>query len=304
MKCPKCGFFGPDHLDACKKCGIDLSAERAKLGLTRLRRRSIRSPDATVDESPPAETLREEPPDPGLQTTRPEAATPPTISLSKEPPEVVQKDLELSQKTVALQPEQLKEPPGEAEEETFQFGADGDDFHSAPLEQTMNIKDLQQDAGPGKDTSDDFEFPALGESKPPPDVFSGDSDDLSSTLAMPDMSEPEPASMGPPTADDENEDFLGDETLVDAAISLGDEDVSLQTGEMLRQESRQQEDTGTVLLKPEEVEDILQSEIPPLDENLGGTAGDRSKTELLGEDERSKVLDDLDTDSSKPDNHS
>jgi hypothetical protein len=303
MKCPKCGFFGPDHLDACKKCGIDLSAERAKLGLVRFRRRSIPSQDAAEKESLPAETLREEPPDPGLQTTKPEAATPPTIPLAREPQEVMQKDLELPQKTVALQSEQLKEPPGEAEDETFQFGAEDDDFHSAPLEKTINMNDLQQDAGPGDDTFDDFEFPDLGESKPPPDVFSGESDDLSTTLAMPDMSEPESASLGPPLTDEEDEGVADDKALVNKELSLGDEDVSLQTDEMLHQESQQKEDTGTVLLKPEEVEDILQSEIPPLDESPGEAAGGKSKTELLGEDELSKLLDDLDTDFSEPDNN-
>jgi hypothetical protein len=303
MKCPKCGFFGPDHLDACKKCGIDLSGERAKLGLNRFKRRNTQSQDAAEKESLP-ETLREEPPEPSLQKTIPDAAIPPTIPLAKEPQEVVQKDLALPQKTVALQPEQLQEASGEAEEETFQFGGDDDDLSGAPLEKTMNIKDLQQSAGPGGDTSDDFEFPALGESKPPPDVFSGESDDLSTTLAMPEMSEPDSASAGLPVADEESEGFSDDKPMANAEISLGDEDVSLQTGEILRQESRQKEYTGTVLLRPEEVEDILQSEIPPLDEGIGEPAGDRTKTELLGEDELSKVLDDFDMDSTEPDDKS
>jgi hypothetical protein len=33
MKCPKCGYFSPDYLDNCKKCGKDLLPEKAKLGL-------------------------------------------------------------------------------------------------------------------------------------------------------------------------------------------------------------------------------------------------------------------------------
>ena len=36
MKCPKCGFFVSDHLNSCKKCGQDLTAEKAKLGLSLL----------------------------------------------------------------------------------------------------------------------------------------------------------------------------------------------------------------------------------------------------------------------------
>lgn len=304
MKCPKCGFFGPDHLDTCKKCGNDLSAERKKLGLTRLRRRSIRSQDDTKEKTLPAETLREEPLEPFLQAPKPKASPPPPIPLSKEPEEMMQKDRELTQKTVALQPEQLHEPPREVRDETFHFGTEEEDFHAAPLEQTMDIKDFQQKAVPGDDASDDFEFPDLGESRPPLDAFSGDSDDLSSTLAMPGMPEPESASFAPSSLDDGSEDFSDDKTLVNPEISLGDEEVSLQTGEMLRQEGRQKEDTGTLLLRPEEVEDILQSEIPPLDESLGGPAGDRAKTELLGEDELSKVLDELDTDSSEKDHTS
>ena len=34
MKCPKCGYFSPDYLDNCKKCGKDLLPEKSKLGLT------------------------------------------------------------------------------------------------------------------------------------------------------------------------------------------------------------------------------------------------------------------------------
>lgn len=33
MKCPKCGYTSFDYLDACKKCGTDLSAVRAMLGV-------------------------------------------------------------------------------------------------------------------------------------------------------------------------------------------------------------------------------------------------------------------------------
>jgi len=298
MKCPKCGFFGLDHLDTCKKCGNDVSAERKKLGLTRLRRPTAQSQAVAQEESPPAETLREETPEPVLRAVTPKP-TPP-IPRFKEPEAMAQKGLRLLEKTVALRPEQLKKPFEETEEETFQFGAEAEDFPSAPLEKTINMKDLQQDARPGRD---DFEFPDLRESKPPLDTVSGESDDLSSTLAMPGIPEIESASIRSSPADDESEDFSGDSTLVDSTISLGDEDVSMQTGAMPHSASGQKEETGTMLLRPEEVEDILQSEISSLEASRGGPAGDRSKTELLGEDQLSKVLDELDTDYTKEENN-
>lgn len=43
MKCPKCGYFGPDSLNTCKKCGKDLSAEKAKLGLSAFKTRASQS---------------------------------------------------------------------------------------------------------------------------------------------------------------------------------------------------------------------------------------------------------------------
>lgn len=33
MRCPKCGFHSFDHLEQCKKCGIDLQEHKAKFGL-------------------------------------------------------------------------------------------------------------------------------------------------------------------------------------------------------------------------------------------------------------------------------
>ena len=42
MKCPKCGYFGPDSLNTCKKCGKELFTEKAKLGLNSLITRSFK----------------------------------------------------------------------------------------------------------------------------------------------------------------------------------------------------------------------------------------------------------------------
>ncbi|MCX8012034.1 MAG: hypothetical protein N3A64_02620 [Desulfobacterota bacterium] len=41
MKCPKCGYFSPDYLDSCKKCGKDLLPEKVKLGLSYFRISSL-----------------------------------------------------------------------------------------------------------------------------------------------------------------------------------------------------------------------------------------------------------------------
>jgi hypothetical protein len=42
MKCPKCGYFGPDSLNTCKKCGKELFVEKAKLGLSSSKIRSFK----------------------------------------------------------------------------------------------------------------------------------------------------------------------------------------------------------------------------------------------------------------------
>lgn len=46
MKCPKCGYTSFDYLDACKKCGTDLSAVRSMLGVIAV------SPDEMAVASP------------------------------------------------------------------------------------------------------------------------------------------------------------------------------------------------------------------------------------------------------------
>ena len=51
MKCPKCGYFGPDSLNICKKCGKELFAEKAKLGLSSLQMRSFKP--RPVPQKPP-----------------------------------------------------------------------------------------------------------------------------------------------------------------------------------------------------------------------------------------------------------
>ena len=33
MKCPKCGYHSFEHLESCKKCGVDLSEHKAKFSI-------------------------------------------------------------------------------------------------------------------------------------------------------------------------------------------------------------------------------------------------------------------------------
>ncbi|MBW1679570.1 MAG: hypothetical protein JRJ08_05440, partial [Deltaproteobacteria bacterium] len=130
MKCPKCGFFGPDHLDTCKKCGKDLSIEQGKLGLTSFRVRSFRSRQPQKKEPPPLPKIYDDEAGTGSQRqgspdkiqTRTEATRPQMVSSPGEPAtEEVKKDFDIPQQLVNLKPDQQEGPSIEAGEEDFQF---------------------------------------------------------------------------------------------------------------------------------------------------------------------------------------
>jgi len=59
MKCPKCGYFGPDSLDTCKKCGKELFAEKAKFGLSSLKTRSFKPRPIPQKEPAPPRLITE-----------------------------------------------------------------------------------------------------------------------------------------------------------------------------------------------------------------------------------------------------
>lgn len=61
MKCPKCGYFGPDSLNTCKKCGKELFAEKAKLGLSSFATRSFRPRPVPQKQAVPPEKISETP---------------------------------------------------------------------------------------------------------------------------------------------------------------------------------------------------------------------------------------------------
>jgi hypothetical protein len=61
MKCPKCGYFGPDSLNTCKKCGKELFAEKAKLGLSSSQIRSFRPRPISQKQPAPPRIIPEVP---------------------------------------------------------------------------------------------------------------------------------------------------------------------------------------------------------------------------------------------------
>ena len=54
MRCPKCGFVSFNHLDNCKKCGRDLTEQKAMLGIRSVKRQPASAPPEV--EPPEAET--------------------------------------------------------------------------------------------------------------------------------------------------------------------------------------------------------------------------------------------------------
>ena len=146
---------------------------------------------------------------------------------------------------------------------------------------------------------DDFEFPDFKKTGPPTDLDSIENSDFS-TLSM---LEKESESLNPLAEKGEGEGLSDEKTLVDLESPLQEDGITLNVERMPRQESGQKEGTGTELLNPQGVEDILQSETASSDESPAGTIRDRSKTQLLDEDELARILDDLDTNSSSPDSN-
>jgi len=286
MKCPKCGFFGPDYLDACKKCGKDLRAEKEKLGLFSYRVQGSRFREGLKIESSPAQDILPEPEAKEETVTKPETTIPQMASLSGKSKKEKEKSLDF--------------PPPEGSsagimEEDFQFNLEKEDsFISPSIRESLDNVDLAEDLSSSKGAQDDFEFPDFKKSEVPPDVELTEKDNLSS-LSIPE-SELESIELSP---EKDTDDLSEEETLIDSEAMLSKEDIDLELSEESLQGKKQKEESGTQMLSPEEIESILKSETSEAGKSKKGITSDKSKTELLDEDELSKILANLDTDSSK-----
>ncbi|MFH0811362.1 MAG: hypothetical protein V2A69_00790 [Pseudomonadota bacterium] len=295
MKCPKCGFFGPDSLSTCKKCGKDLAAEKAKLGLTSFRVQVGRPREVIQEESSPSANIFEEspPPLPKVRTLPDEIKTIPPApkpQVMPPPPKAPEKKKSVTQ------------PPPPSPED-FSFDSVRSDYSlmsekeeslpSVSPEETPALKSTKKERS--VESLDDFEFPATLRTAPQKDVTSGEDDDFS-TLAFSDGAS-EPFEL---PADEERTDSLPKTEFF--PVEEPPKKRKGEDEEMLFGEVEPREEAKTALLTSKEIEDILKSEAPPLKAEEGETEKERGKTQLLDEDEISKLLESLDSDSLKSDN--
>jgi len=173
MKCPKCGYFGPDYLNVCKKCGKELFAEKAKLGLSSSRipgfkprpiprKQSVpRPPSSDVPVS--AEPLQEKT-SPLFSSDPPELLVAPFSEGS-----TIQKQ-DFSTKSSEVKFEGEKKKPGEALKTAFLFETKHEEILPLPTlgKDTQNMNLSPNDA-------EDFEFPEdLAKNQPPLSVLSSE----------------------------------------------------------------------------------------------------------------------------------
>jgi hypothetical protein len=162
MKCPKCGYFGPDSLNTCKKCGKELFAEKAKLGLRRsFKPRTIQpkepGPPSLISEIPISAYPLQEKTSPLFTNDPPELLIAPQFVK----PEIKKQNFPTEPFEV-MSEEQEKRFGGELKA-AFPFETKhGDTLPLATQEdETQEIKMSPNDV-------EDFEFPEDLTKKPPP----------------------------------------------------------------------------------------------------------------------------------------
>ena len=166
MKCPKCGYFGPDSLNTCKKCGKELFAEKAKLGLSSSKIRSFKprpipqrqpAPPSLTPEVPFSAYPLQEKTSPLFTNAPPELLSVPSFVE----PKIKKQDFPTEPYEVKVE-EQEKKLGGELKT-AFSFETKhGDPLPLATLgEDTRNIKMSPNDV-------EDFEFPEDLTKTPPP----------------------------------------------------------------------------------------------------------------------------------------
>ena len=227
MKCPKCGYFGPDYLDTCKKCGKDLVAEKQKLGLSSFRAQRPTQPRQVPKKAPLSTGLLSEEPassPPPKQESVQTAATPPPATPHLKPDDT-------PAASRAVPPEKPeKHSPGETDE----------GFVFEPKEEEVATLVMPEEEGPtdlSRTKTDDFEFPPEFTKKAPPfNGLSQEGEDLAPSLQE---------------SETDAQEKVPDETSTDSSAG----------------KNKAPETTETELITPQELEEILQTkpseEAPP-----------------------------------------
>lgn len=290
MKCPKCGFFGPDHLDTCKKCGKDLTAEKARLGLNRQRTMRVRDQQASASSAEeglltgptaPSGSDRVPAAAPHTEPLLPPPVPPPTPStgVGKRPPEP------LSSPRHAPPAPAAEEPPISLDE--------GEDFGTSTEEEPFAAPESARPRN-AETSLDDFEFPDFTKTEPPSQRTAPE-DESFAGLSLPDTEKEEP---NQPSGTAEDEGFsLGN---MGAPELPPEEEVLSETAHPSSLDPGDRGAAKTRLLSAQEIEDILHNELPRTPERLGPKTAEKAKTQLLDEDQLSDILGELDNDPSKP----
>jgi hypothetical protein len=262
MKCPKCGYFGPDSLNTCKKCGKDLLAEKAKLGLSSSKIRSFK----------PRPIPQKEPAPPGLIPEGPISAYPLQEKTSplftNEPPELLivppSVKPKIEKQDFSTEPFEVKfeeQEKGLGGELKTAFSSETKHGETLPLatlgEDTQDIKMSPRDVG-------GFEFPEdLTKTPPPLSALS-----LNEELFLPDEQEQE-------------------------KVDLSIDDVFLN-----EKDGQKEEDKG--LLGSEERGKILRMKNPFQNQSSRETPPGRIQTEPLDGEEIGRILEDINPGHSEP----
>lgn len=262
MKCPKCGYFGPDSLNTCKKCGKDLFAEKAKLGLSSSKTRSFKPRQIPQKEPAPPRLIPEVPisADPLQEKNFPLFTNEPPELLIVPPsvkPKIKQQDF--STESFEMKFEEQEKGLGGELKKAFSFETkQGDTLPLATLgEDTRDIKMSPSDV-------EDFGFPEDLTKTPPPLTALFSNEEL----------------------------FLPDEPGQEK-IDLSMNDVSLNEKDGKKEEDKE-------LLSSEERGKILRMKNPLQDQSPGETPPGKIQTEPLDDEEIARILEDINPGPSEP----
>ena len=262
MKCPKCGYFGPDSLNSCKKCGKDLLAEKTKLGLSSSKTRIFKirpipqkepAPPGLIPEVPISAGPFQEKTSPLFTNELPELLIAPQFVNPKN------KEQDFSIGPFEAKFEEQKKGLGGELKTGFSFEKKhGETLPAATLgEDTQEIKMSPNDV-------EDFEFPENLTKTPPPLSALSSNEEL----------------------------FLPGEP--------GQEKIDLSMNGVSLHEKDGKKEGDKELFGSEEKEKILRMKNQLKDQSPGEAPPGRIKTEPLDDEEIAEILEDIDPEPSEP----
>jgi len=262
MKCPKCGYFGPDSLNTCKKCGKELFAEKAKLGLSSSKIRSFK----------PRPIPQRQPAPPDLI---------PEVPISAYP---------LQEKTSPLF---TNEPPGLL---IASFSVEPKNKKQNSPTEPFEEKFEKQEKGLGGALKTGFSFETKHGDTLPLATLGEDTQDIKmSPSEVEDFKFPEDLTKTPPSLSAlslDEELFLPDEQE--------QEKVDLSIDDVFLNEKDGKKEGDKELLSSEERGKVLRMKNPFQNQSPRATPPGRIQTEPLDDEEIARILEDINPGHSEP----